>query len=76
VSVGKLLTADEVAELLNVPKRWVQETTRAGRLPVVKLGRYRRYSRDDVLAWVDEQKSGGQAMTFRRHVPVRPDGTK
>lgn len=32
---GSLLTASEVAELLGVPKSWVYEQSRAGRIPTV-----------------------------------------
>ena len=41
----RLLTAKEVAELLAVPESWVREATREGRIPHLKLGRYRRYQR-------------------------------
>ncbi len=64
----RLLEAKEVAELLNVPERWVRDATRDERLPCVRLGRYRRYSREDVLRWVEAQKVGGGA-TWRRHRP-------
>jgi excisionase family DNA binding protein len=64
----RLLDAREVAELLHVPERWVREYTRSGRLPVIKLGRYRRYDRTDVLAWVEAQKTGCAA--WRKHCPV------
>ena len=70
----RLLTADEVAAMLQVPVRWVREHTRSGLVPVVALGRYRRYDRADVLAWVDEQKAGG--AEWRKHQPVRRSGTK
>jgi excisionase family DNA binding protein len=70
----RLLTADEVAELLAVPVRWVRDHTRSGLIPCVRLGHYVRYRRDAVAAWVDEQESGGAA--WRRHRPVRPSGTK
>jgi excisionase family DNA binding protein len=63
----RLLTADEVAELLGVPVGWVREQTRAGNIPHVKLGRYRRHDRDEVLAWVESLKSGG-GPAFRRHL--------
>jgi hypothetical protein len=33
----RLLTADEVAELLSVPVSWVRESTRSGRSPVCRL---------------------------------------
>lgn len=53
---GKLLTAEEVAELLGVPKTWVYEQSRLGRIPTVTLGRYRRYRREAVDEWVREHE--------------------
>lgn len=49
---GALLTAAEVAELLGVPASWVYEQSRRGRIPTVTLGRYRRYRREAIEAWV------------------------
>ena len=72
----RLLTAAEVAELLSVPERWVREHTRSGSIPHVRLGRYVRYVRDDVLAWVTECKIGGRTTTFRKRHPVPASGTK
>jgi excisionase family DNA binding protein len=54
----RLLTADQVAELLAVPESWVREATRAGRLPYIALGRYRRYSRHEIQAWLQELGQG------------------
>ena len=54
----RLLTAAEVAELLALPVSWVREATRAGRLPHLALGRYRRYSRPAIEAWLAEQQAG------------------
>jgi excisionase family DNA binding protein len=53
----RLLTAAEVASLLSVPKSWVYEQSRAGRIPTVCLGRYRRYREDAILAWVAQQEA-------------------
>jgi excisionase family DNA binding protein len=73
----RLLDADDVAVLLNVPVRWVRQASRDGRLPCVRLGRYVRFSREDVLAWVEAQKSDGRAAASRKHHPtVRTPGTK
>lgn len=47
-----LLTAVEVAELLRVTTGWVYAETRAGRLPHVPLGRYRRYRRRTIMSWL------------------------
>ena len=54
----RLLVAKEVAHLLAVPESWVREATRAGPLPYIALGRYRRYSRRAIEAWVAEQREG------------------
>jgi excisionase family DNA binding protein len=54
----KLLNAGDVAELLNVPESWVREATREGKLPYLALGRYRRYDRATVLAWLNDQRAG------------------
>ena len=69
----RLLTAEEVAELLAVPVSWVREATRAGQLPHVTVGRYRRYRRDRVLEWVEEQETGGAPRTSRKHEPAIND---
>jgi excisionase family DNA binding protein len=61
----KLLTAHEVADLLAVPLSWVREATRDGRLPHLKLGRYRRYQRAAIHAWLAEQQQGGRTTERR-----------
>ena len=58
----RLLTANEVADLLVVKERWVRDATRDERLPCVHVGRYRRYDREDVLRWVEAQKRGGRGV--------------
>lgn len=52
----RLLDAKEVAELLNVPLGWVRERTRDGRIPHLRFGRYRRYRRESIVAWVAENE--------------------
>lgn len=54
----QLLTAQEVADLLAVPLSWVREATRDGRLPHLRLGRYRRYHASTIQAWLREQETG------------------
>jgi excisionase family DNA binding protein len=63
IGVDPLLTAGEVAALLQVTKAWVYAETRARRIPHVPLGRYVRYRRSAVLRWISvlEQDSVGQA---------------
>jgi excisionase family DNA binding protein len=52
-----LVTADEVAKMLNVPKSWVYAEARRGNLPSVPLGRYRRYRPEAIEQWVKERES-------------------
>jgi excisionase family DNA binding protein len=53
-SNGSLLTAKDVADMLGVPCSWVYQQSRAGRIPTVPLGRYRRYRREAIEAWVEQ----------------------
>ena len=51
----RLLTVQEVAELLHVPASWVYGRTRQRsleRIPAYRFGKYWRFRRDEVLAWV------------------------
>ena len=66
MSDARLLNADEVAVLLGVPKTWVYAETRAGRMPHVTLGRYRRYRREALEAWIAERERGPIAASTRR----------
>lgn len=60
---GRLLTAADVAEWLGVPKSWVYEQSRLGRIPTVTLGRYRRYRHEAIEEWVREQETNqGRAV--------------
>jgi excisionase family DNA binding protein len=53
---SKLLTADEVASMLRVPKSWVYRACRSGAIPAVRCGRYVRFDPADIERWIDEQK--------------------
>lgn len=56
----KLLTIQEVAQLLHVPRSWIYSRTRrrsADRIPGFRLGKYWRFREADVLAWLDHKKS-------------------
>jgi excisionase family DNA binding protein len=50
----RLLTADEEAERLGVSKDWVWAQARAGRIPHVRLGRFRRFREEALEAWLRE----------------------
>ncbi|HWI06936.1 MAG TPA: helix-turn-helix domain-containing protein [Solirubrobacteraceae bacterium] len=49
----KLLTADDVADLMRVTRAWVYAETRRNAIPHLRLGRYVRYRRDAIEAWME-----------------------
>lgn len=55
---GSLLTAEEVARKLGVPKTWVYAQSRQGRIPTITLGRYRRYRAEAIESWVRQLEAG------------------
>jgi excisionase family DNA binding protein len=62
----RLLTAADVAELLNLPESWVREAARQDRIPHLRLGRYIRYHAPAIHAWLAQQADAAE-----RH-PIRP----
>jgi excisionase family DNA binding protein len=56
---NELLTVDDVAALLKVPKSWVYERTRRrgkDRLPFLKLGKYVRFEAQAVRGFLAAQR--------------------
>jgi excisionase family DNA binding protein len=72
--VDRLLTADEIAERLGMKTEWVWAQARAGRIPHVRLGRYRRFRESAVEDWLRELESGGTGRASSqqsRPIPLR-----
>lgn len=55
-ALGDLLTLDEVVAWLRVPRSWIYERTRKGQIPHLKLGKYLRFHRQAVEAWLAGQR--------------------
>ncbi len=51
--------------MLGVPVSLVRESTRSGAIPVVELGRYRRYREAEVLAWLESCSKPGRPVALR-----------
>jgi excisionase family DNA binding protein len=54
----ELLTIDEMAERLRVPKSWLYSRTRQtgpGTIPRINVGKYLRFRPDEVMDWLQEQ---------------------
>src|ERR1700752_409819 len=55
----ELMTVQQVAELLQVPVSWVYGRLRKRsleKLPGYRLGKYWRFEKEEVLAWLAEQR--------------------
>ena len=56
---------------------WVYAETRAQRLPHVRLGRYVRYRREAIDAWLERSErglpGGRERSTVMRQAPIRSD---
>jgi excisionase family DNA binding protein len=73
----RLLTADELADVLTVPVSWVRDHTRSGAIPHLELGRYKRYRLDEVEAWLSTCRKGGiGSPRFRRYDPTHRNGPR
>jgi len=60
LTAGQLLTADQLSERWQVPRSQVYRLAREGSLPVVQLGRYKRFR----AAAIEEfEREGGLAAT-------------
>jgi excisionase family DNA binding protein len=56
--VTRLMTAREVAQRLGVTTAWVWAQTRAGQIPHVQLGRYRRFREEAIEEWLLRLEEG------------------
>jgi excisionase family DNA binding protein len=70
--MDRLLTAPEIAERLGVNTHWVWAQARAGRIPHVRLGRYRRFRESAIEAWVCELEASSSSSSSSSSVaPAR-----
>ena len=57
--VDELLTVEELAQLLKVPKSWIYQRTRLrgrDRLPHIKVGKYVRFEETAVREFLEQQR--------------------
>jgi excisionase family DNA binding protein len=65
----ELLTVHDAARFLNVSVPWIYEHTRGDsedRLPFVKLGKYLRFDRTDLRAYIDAKRAESRRQPRRR----------
>jgi excisionase family DNA binding protein len=57
---GNLLSVEELAGKLNVPKSWIYARTRqtdSGSIPRTRLGKYIRFDWEKVNEWIERQNN-------------------
>jgi len=58
---NRLLTIQQVADILHVPVSWVYGRTRrrsTERLPGIRLGKYWRFRKEEIHRWIERQREG------------------
>ncbi len=68
----RLLAADELAARLGVQPSWVKKAARAGRIPHILVGRYRRFRWDEIEAWLETQRRGEMQAYDPPHATEAP----
>jgi excisionase family DNA binding protein len=63
---GRLLTAKEVGELLQLNVSWVLDAARRNAIPHIRLGRYVRFRRTDIETWLLDQRRGPNPESGKR----------
>jgi excisionase family DNA binding protein len=61
-----LLDAEEVAKMLGVKPGWVYARARAGDIPHIVLGRYRKFRLEAIEAWLEEMEVGAKRPPSRQ----------
>jgi excisionase family DNA binding protein len=67
----RLLTAGDVAALLQIPKAHVYEMVRRGDLPAARFGKYVRLPLRGLRAWIDSREGAEVASTAPRVIASR-----
>lgn len=60
---GRLMTVQQVGELLQLPPSWIYAHTRwrvRDRIPGFRLGKYWRFREAEVLQWLERHKTGAR----------------
>ena len=58
--MNKLLTVEEIAEILGVKPSTIYQWTHQGFIPHVKLGNLVRFKESTVNKWLDKKESNGR----------------
>ena len=55
--IGVVLTVDELAEYLKIPKSTLYKIAKEGKIPGQKVGRHWRFRKEAIDRWLDETQA-------------------
>ncbi len=59
-SIDQVMTLDELALYLKIPKSTIYKLVQEGRIPGQKLGKQWRFGRAAIDRWLEAEQSGGE----------------
>lgn len=61
----ELLTADELSQILRVPKTTLYTLSQQGRIPAIKIGKHWRYIKDEIKKWIEKNYNHNYYENFK-----------
>jgi excisionase family DNA binding protein len=61
ISQSDILTVDEAAALLKIPRSSVYKLAQQGKIPAKKVGKHWRFHRQMIMNWVTGQPAGNRS---------------
>ena len=55
-NLGEVLTIEELASYLKIPKSTLYKLVREGKIPSQKIGRHWRFRKEAIDRWLDERQ--------------------
>jgi len=59
-NTGDILTIDEVADYLKIPRSTVYKLAQEGRIPAQKVGRHWRFHKGAIDGWIKQDRTGAE----------------
>jgi excisionase family DNA binding protein len=53
---GIILTVDEIADYLKIPRSTIYKLVREGKIPAQKIGRHWRFRKEAIVHWLEKKQ--------------------
>jgi len=65
-NTGEVLTIDELAQYLKIPKSTLYKLAQEGKVPAQKVGRHWRFRKEAIDRWLEQRGPDTERPTARR----------